>query len=279
MRFNTREKRPYRESWKSRWETGFEGDAGGEDSGEREKMGKKEFKEFIRKQDATQAYKQAIVTASSSLQQFGHPAAFRTRPQSALSTFQSSMNGSVISDDTRSDHSDRSRQSSRRRPESSLSTSGRRFGGFSRGFEERSQLAVQSYLMKKTGFVPRTKYERENQSGTCMSPLLDEAHPMYNRREYRHERRQIVGLSTPQVTWREIEDFATRQMECAKQKEETVLRIQQETLERVRLSHLSHTSTRERTHTFASLHTPFFASTAQEWTTLPKLFPHKNKIK
>jgi len=45
------------------------------------------FKEFLRKQTAASAYKQALVIASTNLQQFGSPSSGRSgmqRPQSAL---------------------------------------------------------------------------------------------------------------------------------------------------------------------------------------------------
>ena len=45
---------------------------------------RRRFKEFLRHQEATAAYKRALATASDNVQKFGSPAAHRPRPHTAM---------------------------------------------------------------------------------------------------------------------------------------------------------------------------------------------------
>lgn len=85
-----------------------------------------------------------------------------------------------------------------------------------------------------SGLVPKTKWEKQNQAGTALSPLWDRDHPLFSREENVQERKRFVR-SKGSVNDEDIELFASRQEEYQSRKEDQIRQQTQADMEKVYL--------------------------------------------
>jgi hypothetical protein len=83
-----------------------------------------------------------------------------------------------------------------------------------------------------SGLVPKTKWEKMNQSGSSLSPLWDRDHPLFSREENVRERSRFVR-SKGFLNDEDMELFASRQEEYQSRKEDQIWHQTQADMEKV----------------------------------------------